>query len=76
MDSPGRKRGVVSRVELIQILREAHAHCKKTVAYRSHTTPSGRTRFSRPAQEYRDCIRRYIQEKIKEIAKQRGYVVA
>jgi hypothetical protein len=73
---PGAKRGYLSRATMAQIIKEAHAECAKEVPVRSHKTPAGRTRLSKDKDEYQNCIRRKIQNKVYERLKALGVNVA
>jgi hypothetical protein len=60
-------RHVFSFDEIKSILKEAHKHCKDTVKATPHRIGKARRLVIAPTrQEYLNCIRNYINEKIKE----------
>lgn len=76
--NPGGKYGLLSRAEFVALMREAHTACKAKVPIVPHTVgkTSPRTRWGRPADQYRACIREYIRAKMMEKARSLGYTVA
>jgi len=62
-----RYKGVVSRSELIQILKDAHTYCKQQIPLRP-----AKKGLRRERSKYLNCIREYIRKKIAERAKAMG----
>jgi len=64
-----------TKEEIAQLLKEAHEHCKREVKPTWHQIGKTRKRgiLARPRRQYQECIKRYINQKIKErIASEAG----
>ena len=59
---------ILTREEMAELLKEAHAHCKEAVKPKYHQIGVKRKRsvVYRPRSEYLACIKNYINNKIKE----------
>ena len=57
-----------SKDELSDLLKQAHEHCKSVVKAKGHYVGKKRKRrvITRPRAEYQACIKRFIEEKIRE----------
>lgn len=71
----GNRPHILSGEEMHQLLGEAARQCAQKVPIRVHKTPSGRRRLGRPRDKYVECIKAFIEKKILEAAKAKGYAV-
>jgi hypothetical protein len=65
------KRGVLERAEMTTIIREAHEECKQEVGI-----TVGKKRLSRKREDYLNCLKRKMREKVKKRVTDKGYKIA
>ncbi len=63
-------KGILTRNDMANIIREAHEYCKKNVPI-----TVGKRRLSRSRSDYLACLKQYIRNRVAETLKAKGYNV-